>query len=128
MTQSFSPRTWGCVLLVWSALFVGTAGTASAQFETAVVLGAVHDSTGAAVPGATITLTNAETGIVASTQTDANGGYQFLNVRIGRYHVAAELSGFSGAIAKDVAVAVNARRRISVDPGRVGWAPTGARR
>ena len=100
MTQSFSTCRWSCVpvTLLTSAALALSVIPASAQFETAVVLGTVQDSTGAAVPGATITLTNTETGITTSTQTDENGNYQFLNVRIGRYQVAAEQPGFSKAM------------------------------
>ena len=44
---------------------------AFAQFDTATVLGTVHDSSGAVVPGATVTLKNVATGITATTVTDA---------------------------------------------------------
>ena len=41
-----------------------------AQFDTATVLGTVTDSTGAAVPKATVTLKNTATGITVSAQTE----------------------------------------------------------
>ncbi len=87
---------------------------ASAQFDAATVLGAVIDATGARVPGATVTLKNADTGIVSTAVTDSEGNYQFLNVRIGTYSVRAELQGFSAAIAENVAVTVNARQRVDL--------------
>ena len=87
---------------------------ASAQFDAATVLGAVIDATGARVPGATVTLKNAETGIVSTAVTDSEGNYQFLNVRIGTYSVRAELQGFSAAIAEKFAVTVNARQRVDL--------------
>ena len=95
---------------------------ASAQFDTSTVLGAVHDSSGAVVPGATVTLKNTATGITAMAITDADGSYQFLNVRIGTYSVRAELQGFSAAEAKDFSVAVNARQRVdlTLTVGNVG--------
>jgi hypothetical protein len=79
------------VLVVLHSLPIG------AQFDTAVVLGTVRDGSGAVVPAASITLKNTETGITASTISDENGNYQFLNVRIGSYDVSAELQGFSTA-------------------------------
>jgi hypothetical protein len=88
--------------------------SAYAQFDTATVLGAVRDSSGAVVPGATVTLKNTATGITANAVTDADGSYQFLNVRIGSYSVRAELQGFSAAEAKDVAVTVNAHQRVDL--------------
>jgi hypothetical protein len=88
--------------------------TASAQFDTSTVLGAVRDSSGGVIPGATVTLTNIATGITANVVSSADGGYQFLNVRVGTYTVRAELQGFSVAEAKDVAVVVNARQRVDL--------------
>ena len=87
---------------------------ASAQFDAATVLGAVADATGARVPGATVTLKNADTGIVSTTITDSEGNYQFLNVRIGTYSVRAELQGFSAAIAENITIVVNARQRVDL--------------
>ena len=78
------------------------------------MLGAVKDSSGAVVPGATVTLKNTATGITANAVTDADGSYQFLNVRVGTYTVRAELQGFSAAEAKDVAVTVSARQRVDL--------------
>jgi hypothetical protein len=89
-------------------------GAALAQFDTATVLGAIKDSSGAVVPGATVTLKNVATGITANAVTDADGSYQFLNVKIGTYTVRAELQGFSAAEAKDVAVTVGARQRVDL--------------
>src|ERR1700726_5009852 len=43
------------------------------QFETAEVLGTVRDNTDSAVPKATVTLLNQDTGIEAKTSTDQNG-------------------------------------------------------
>jgi hypothetical protein len=88
--------------------------TASAQFDTATVLGTVRDSSGAVVPGVTVTLKNLRTGITADTVTDDKGSYQFLNVRIGPYSVRAELQGFSSAEANDVTVTVGARQRVDL--------------
>ena len=67
--------------------------TARAQFDTATVLGTVRDPNGAVVPGATVTLRNPATGTAVTAQTDEDGGYQFLNVKIGIYEVSAEVQG-----------------------------------
>ncbi|MEO6237627.1 MAG: TonB-dependent receptor, partial [Vicinamibacterales bacterium] len=88
--------------------------SAFAQFDTSTVLGTVKDSSGAVIPGATITLKNADTGITATAVTDADGNYQFLNVRVGTYTVRGELQGFSVAEAKNVAVTVAARQRVDL--------------
>jgi hypothetical protein len=95
----------GCFLMA-TALF--------AQFETAEVVGTVRDPTGGAIPKATVTLTNLETGIQATTTTDENGNYDFFNVKVGRYSVLVEHSGFSKSTATNVDVNVGARQRVDV--------------
>ena len=95
----------GCFLIA-TALF--------AQFETAEVLGTVRDASGAAVPKATVTLTNQETAIKVQTSTDDNGNYDFFNVKVGRYAVIVEHAGFSKFTTTDVAVNVGARQRVDV--------------
>ena len=85
-------------LLLICALLLGTASAAYAQFDTATILGTVRDNTGAVVPGATVTLTGIDTGIVTTKVTDENGAYEFATVRIGKYRVTAELAGFSIAL------------------------------
>jgi hypothetical protein len=84
------------------------------QFETAEVLGTVHDPSGKAVPKASVTLTNQNTGIEAKTSTDDSGDYDFANVKVGRYTVSVEATGFSKVSASDVDVAVEARQRVDL--------------
>jgi hypothetical protein len=93
-----------------------------AQFDTSTVLGSVKDSSGAVVPGATVTLKNVATGIASTAVTDGEGNYQFLTVRVGTYTVRAELQGFSVAEARDIAVTVGARQRVdlTLSVGNVG--------
>ncbi len=85
-----------------------------AQFESASVLGTVHDNTGAIIVGASITLTNLDTGIVAQTTTNETGEYQFASVKVGRYKISAEKAGFATAQASDVGVNVSARQRVDL--------------
>jgi hypothetical protein len=84
------------------------------QFDTASVVGTVRDNTAAVVPGATVTLSNLDTGITATRVSDENGSFEFMNVRIGRYKVTAELQGFSIALADNIQVAVGARQRVDL--------------
>lgn len=96
------------------AVVLFTPAAARAQSDAATVLGRITDASASAVPGATVTLTNTATGIVATTVTSRTGEYQFLNVRIGTYRLEAELSGFSKAVAPTVIVTVNARQRVDL--------------
>ncbi|HUI42531.1 MAG TPA: carboxypeptidase-like regulatory domain-containing protein [Terriglobia bacterium] len=65
-----------------------------AQVDTGGILGTVKDQSGAVVPGAKVTMTNADTGIAVSTVTGPEGTYDFRPVKIGTYSLAAELRGF----------------------------------
>lgn len=85
-----------------------------AQFDTATVLGTVTDANGAVIPGATVTLRNVATGVTATAPTDADGNYQFFNVKIGVYQVMAEAQGFARAVAENIQVTVNARQRVDL--------------
>ena len=85
-----------------------------AQFDTGTILGTVHDGTGAVIPDVTITLRNTQTGVNATTQTDAQGNYQFGNLRIGNYEVTAEKIGFAKAVVPNVELVVNARQRADI--------------
>lgn len=84
------------------------------QFDTAEVLGTVHDASGGILPNAAVTLTNQDTGIEFKTTSDGNGNYDFFNVKVGRYTITAELTGFSKFSTTDVAVNVNARQRVDI--------------
>lgn len=99
------------VLLLFGILFCSTA---RAQFETASVLGFVHDASGAAIPNAKVTLVNTATGVEVTVTTDAQGQFTFTSVRIGEYKVKASASGFGDAATEPFSAQVNARQRVDV--------------
>src|SRR5579871_1587716 len=74
------------LVLIASLLFV-CASTAFCQTETAAVLGTVTDSTGAIVPGATVTLKNLGTGVSRTATTSGSGDYAFDLLQVGAYSV-----------------------------------------
>jgi hypothetical protein len=98
---------WVCVLVLFSSPMRG-------QFETASVLGAVHDSTGAVVPRATVTLINQETKSQVVAQTNDQGAYEFTDVKIGLYQVTATANGFDTGVTQIFRVNVNARQRVDL--------------
>ena len=85
-----------------------------AQFDTASVLGTIRDESGAILTGATVKLTNEETGISVEGETDENGSYEFLTVKIGTYKIEASLASFSTARLEHVRVTVGARQRVDL--------------
>src|SRR5689334_14753728 len=64
------------------------------QSSNATVSGTASDSTGALIPGVTITATNTQTGIVTTVITNESGTYNFASLQPGVYDFSAELSGF----------------------------------
>jgi hypothetical protein len=85
-----------------------------AQFESASVLGYVRDSSGAAIPGVTVTLTNVATSIAQKITTNGEGKYEFSSVLIGQYKVETEGAGFERAQTPAFTVTTNARQRVDV--------------
>ncbi|PYQ20921.1 MAG: hypothetical protein DMF79_09305, partial [Acidobacteria bacterium] len=65
-----------------------------AQFATGNVYGTVNDSSGAVLPGASITLTGGTIG-ARSTTSGSQGDFRFLNLDPGTYTLAVSLTGFS---------------------------------
>jgi hypothetical protein len=87
---------------------------ANAQFDNGSLMGTVHDSSGAAVGGATVTATQVSTGIVSKATTNSGGDYEFPDLKAGVYSVLAEANGFSAARATNINVAVASRVRIDL--------------
>jgi hypothetical protein len=93
------------LILVFS-LFV-LSGFVLAQGTTSRITGVVTDKSGAAVAGATVTLTNEGTGISLTTETSESGTYTFDLLQIGAYQVAVEKSGFKKFVSKGNTINVN---------------------
>jgi hypothetical protein len=77
----------GCLLLLCSTPLC-------AQLSTASMNGVVHDSTGAVIPNATVTLIEVETSVRHVTQSNGAGQYVFTSLTPGRYTVEASSGGF----------------------------------
>lgn len=92
------------VLLVLAGL---VPAAAHAQVLYGSVVGNVEDSSGGALPGATVTLVNKGTGLVQTAVTSSTGTFTFTNVQAGIYDVKVSLEGFKEAVRADVPVTVN---------------------
>ena len=75
--------------------FVCLALCLAASVEAAEVSGRVADTSGAALPGATLSLLNVASGQETVITADADGRYRFANLAIGIYRLAAVFLGFS---------------------------------
>jgi len=101
-------------------------GVSNAQTNTGQISGTVRDSSGAVIPGVTVTVTNVNTGSSRTDVTRPNGAFVVTNLPVGTYSVTAELQGFrkaekagfeltaDGRITADFALAVGLTETVDV--------------
>src|SRR5438552_2951484 len=102
----------GTMLLAYSAPLMG-------QAVNATLLGTVTDSSGAAVASVKVTITETNTGISRTSQTNDSGNYVFPDLPPGTYTVTAEQPGFKRASRAGFEVIVNTTGRVDLvlEPG-----------
>ena len=93
-------RSWALVAVV----VMGLATNAAPQSLYGSLVGTVTDETGAAVPGATVTVTQVETNLSRSAVTSETGSYNVPNLLPGTYEIVVSLQGFQTSRTRDVAV------------------------
>jgi hypothetical protein len=104
-----------CLLLATLVLCFGLSGLAFGQEITGSIVGTVKDSNGAAVKGATVTITDTQKKEVARTvTTDDDGGYAARDLHVGMYDVAVEATGFKKHISSKVQVDVGTPRTLNI--------------
>jgi hypothetical protein len=84
----------------------------SAQAVTGTILGTVKDTSGAAVPGASVTLTNTNTGLTRTVVSDSIGEYSAPLLPTGTYSASAELGGFKKVEQSNIKLGVDQKVRI----------------
>ncbi|MGC1186834.1 MAG: carboxypeptidase-like regulatory domain-containing protein [Candidatus Acidiferrales bacterium] len=102
------------VLLALLVLLFGWATRARAQVAEASIWGTVTDATGAAVPGAKVTVTDVETGAARSLVTDASGKYDAPALLVGNYDVSIQKQGFRPEEEAGITLVVGQRREVTV--------------
>src|SRR5262249_38104676 len=78
-----------------SAALLVLCGTASAQSTYGLIEGRITDTTGAALPGATVTVTQPTTGFVRVVVSNELGLYRVLNLHPADYDITVERGGFA---------------------------------
>jgi hypothetical protein len=97
-------RTWFVGLL---SIVIGILLAPSAFAQNAQITGSVKDSSGAIIPGATVTARNVDTGLTRTAVTEGSGEYRLPSLPPGRYSVAVELSGFSTETRPDIILIID---------------------
>jgi hypothetical protein len=106
---------------ILAALMVGVCLDAAGQSDRGAIAGSILDSSGAVVPGATITATGADTGIVYKTTSTSEGVYRIPNIQVGAYNITVEAPGFKTSEQKGLIVQINTTAALDVvlQPGEV---------
>ena len=77
-----------------------------AQGFAASLTGTVTDTSGAAVPGATVTVKHLDTGLTRTVEVDAAGNYRIAPLPVGEYEVTAERMGFQREVRRGINLVV----------------------
>ncbi len=86
----------------------------SAQVSSAELSGTVLDVTGATLPGAKVTATNAGTNVARGTVSDATGNYVIPLLQPGDYVVTVEATGFKKLVQKGLSLQINQQAQLNL--------------
>jgi hypothetical protein len=100
---------WFCILA-----FAFCLPTVLLAQDAASITGTVTDPTGAAIPGAQVTVTSLEHGINRAATSNATGDYLFAALPIGSYNLTVVAPGFKKFQAKGVILRVAQKARVDV--------------
>jgi hypothetical protein len=87
-------------------LIVLASGLVFGQGFSAAISGFVRDTTGAVVPGVTITIKHIESGLTRATVTGETGGYAIQLLPVGPYELATDLPGFKPQVRRGINLVV----------------------
>jgi hypothetical protein len=99
-------------LVVWTVACLLPAEVLGQGETTSAIVGEVTDTTNAVVPGATVTITNRETGLKRSAQTDDAGRFNFPQLKPGTYSVRLEAQGFEPRQNDNVVSGLGQKQRV----------------
>jgi hypothetical protein len=101
------------LLLAWGLALLPAA---QAQTTGGTLIGRVQDkNAGGALPGATVTATQKETGLTRNTVTESDGTYRLPSLPVGSYIVQVELNGFATVTVENVTINVATQREVNID-------------
>ncbi|MCA1601223.1 MAG: carboxypeptidase regulatory-like domain-containing protein [Acidobacteria bacterium] len=106
--------------LVFLVVALSATGLAQSQAGSGQIGGQVTDSNAAAVPNATVKVTNKGTGLERTVTTSGDGLYTVVLLPPGSYTVVAESSGFAAATIEEVVVNVGRTADVNVTLGASG--------
>src|ERR1700756_83879 len=101
-------------LWVWALVSLLVLVTGISAQEAGQIGGSARDQTGAVVPGAKVTATEAGTGLARTTTSGSDGSYLLPNLRPTTYTILAEAAGFRSSRETDVILQANQSLTINI--------------
>jgi hypothetical protein len=95
-------------------LSLSLAAGASAQQGRGTILGTVTDTTGAVIPGATVTVTNTATNVTTAVVSNSDGNYAAPNLLVGGYTVTVTKEGFKKSVRSGITLEVDQKAEINL--------------
>jgi hypothetical protein len=95
--------------ILYAMLALALAAPLAAQQTESRIVGRITDTSGAVLPGVTVTITSKQTGAVRTAVTDGDGRYVVTNLSPGSYEVSGALDGFAAKKGEIVIGAGDAR-------------------
>jgi hypothetical protein len=105
----FFLKQFSCLILL-----LASSHLLAAQAGRGGISGLVADSTGAIIPGASVTAKNTATGSQLTTRSTASGLYTFISLAPGRYEISANAAGFDTLVQKNVLVTIDQTTTINL--------------
>jgi hypothetical protein len=110
MRSNFCSRVSRGLQFIACSLILLMIATAVWASPSGSIAGSVKDSSGAVISGAKLTLTSLSTNAKMEAVSDANGGFQFLQLAPAKYSLVVEVQGFKRVTEQDVLVQVTRSR------------------
>ena len=100
------------LVLAFGTTLLFASNRAYAQTTTGTISGTVKDSTGAVIPGAAVTIRNADTGITRNVTTGEAGHFLVPQLALGNYEIIAEAPGFQVVVRSGITLTVGREARV----------------
>src|SRR5580700_10784425 len=97
-----------------AVLFFFLCSYLQAQYDNGSLVGTIRDKSGAAIPGAAVTITNNATAVATKVTTNGEGDYEVPSLHVGVYNISASSPGFTDAGAHNITISVGGRQRIDL--------------
>ena len=111
-------------LLCLSLIVTLTCAPAPAQTVDTAIVGTITDSSGAAIPGATVVVSSSATGIKKQAVTGSSGDYTVNYLTPGSFDVTVSANGFRSAEQTSIVLQINQQARVNLVMGVAGQEQT----